>query len=65
MTDEEFGAFQPIAARAVVAVKDRDADEIAAVLNSLDRRGLSALVVLLAALIPDDVRMGPVLEAVS
>ena len=64
MTDEQLAGYTAIAAQAVCAVKDNDQVEMTAVWQKLDVDGLRAVVVRLAALIPDDVRMGPVLEAV-
>lgn len=46
------------AARLVGAVRARDPREVAAVLDPLDRTGLSALLIAVAAMVPDDQTVG-------
>jgi hypothetical protein len=55
----------PLAQRLVVAVRDEDRAGIGAHLAGLDRQGLAALAVVLAAMVPDDVPAAALLSWIT
>jgi hypothetical protein len=55
----------PLAQRLVVAVRDEDREGIGAHLAGLDRQGLAALAVVLAAMVPDDVPAAALLSWIT